>query len=392
MIDFAESPENQEFRARAREFFAQYVTEEMKAEVRRTGTTHSASLAAALARTGWLAASWPKEYGGRNADPLQLMILAEEATLAEAPWGSITTTAKVSRVLTQLGSEFQRREIVPRALAGEVLICLGYTEPESGSDIAAARTSARRDGDDWIISGQKVFTSLADVSTHVFLLTRTDPAAEKHRGLTLFLVPLDAPGVEILPLYSFDGHRTNITHYDGVKVSDEMRVGEVNGAWRVLRLALALEREAACPHGEFGRLYDTTLSWARTSRGDDGRAVWADPAVRERLARIAIDVEVARLLDYRTAWKAKRGEAPIVEGSMAKLFSTERYVTAAQRVLDMHGPAGAAGLDSGEPAAVEAQQAFGRSVVTTIYGGTSEIQRSIIAEQFLGLPNTRSKS
>jgi alkylation response protein AidB-like acyl-CoA dehydrogenase len=391
LMDFAESPANQEFRARVREFFAQHVTDEVKADVRRTGTTHSSSLAAALARTGWLAASWPEEYGGRNADPLQLMILAEEATLAEAPWGSITMTAKVSRVITQLGSDFQRREIVPRALAGEVLICLGYTEPESGSDIAAARTSARREGDDWIISGQKVFTSLANVSTHVFLLTRTDTTAEKHRGLTLFLVPLDAPGVKILPIYTFDGHRTNITHYDDVRVSDEMRVGDVNRAWKVLALALALEREAACPHGEFGRLYATTLRWARASHGDDGRPAWEDPAVKERLARMAIDVEVARLLDYRTAWKAKRGEPPIIEGSMAKLFSTERYVTAAQRAMDMHGAAGAC-VDSGEPAAIEAEHAFGHSVVTTIYGGTSEIQRSIIAEQFLGLPNTRSKS
>jgi len=228
-----------------------------------------------------------------------------------------------------------------------------------------------------------MFTTLAHESAYVFLLTRTNTAVPKHRGLTMFLVPMDSPGIEVQAMRTLGGERTNVTFYNDVRVPDSARVGEVDGGWDVMAVALAFERQPAAS-GETRRLFERTLVWAR----DSGRI--DDPVARDRLARVAVDIEVGRLLGGRTASRAMQGELPVVEGSMAKLFGSEAFQRAASDLLDLIGAEGV--LQHGERGApVEGwvEHAYRHAVVTTIYAGVSEIQRSIIAERGLGLPRSR---
>ena len=276
------------------------------------------------------------------------------------------------------------RELIPEILAGELCVCLGYSEPDAGSDVAAVATRAERDGDEWVINGQKMFTTLAHEAQYVFLLTRTNWDAPKHKGLTMFLVPLDSPGVEIQPVATLGGERTNVTYYSDVRVPDDARVGDVDGGWSVLMVALTFERTGRVA-GELQRLLAEARVWGE-HKGVDGARPLDDPDVRARVARIAIDGEVARLLAHRMTWVAASGALPGIEGSMAKLFATEAYQVAAGDFLDLTGPRGVVSEQLPDAPPPVADHAYRHGAVVTIYGGSSEVQRNIIARRGLGLP------
>ena len=341
------------------------IPSEVVERVRATGTVHDWDLHREFARRGWLAL---------DRDPADDADLREQLALVGAPidgWG----TAEVAvRAIMAVGTAEQQDLVVPRFLRGELLIALGYSEPDSGSDVAAARTRAVRDGDEWVIDGQKMFTSFAHEASYVFLLTRTNPDVPKHRGLTMFLVPLDHPGVEIREVRTMGNERTNVTFYNEVRVPDSARVGDVDGGWDVMRVALAFDRQAAA-HADLVRLLDRARAWA----AERGRT--EDPHVRRRLNRIAVDTEVARLLGRKLRAARAAGELAMVEGSIAKLFASEAFQRATASVLDLTAPDG---LLAGW-----AEEAHRQSAVRTVQAGTSEIQRSIIAEQRLGLPRSR---
>ncbi len=225
---------------------------------------------------------------------------------------------------------------------------LGYSEPDSGSDVASIKTTAVRDGDEWVINGQKMFTTLAHVANYVFLLARTNHDVPKHKGLTMFLVPLDSPGIEIHPVHTVGGERTNATFYTDVRVSDHYRIGEVDGGWDVMTVALTFER------GGFGlseadRVWEQAVEWAKETRRPDGTRVIDDPYVRERLAAMRTNNEVAKLLAYRTSFVAATGGLPGVEGSMHKLFYAESMNADAAELVDMLGAEGV--LQRGEDGA-----------------------------------------
>ena len=388
-MDFRLGPRAEKFRAEVRGFLAEHLTDEVIERAHATGTVHDWGFHRALAERGWLAASWSVESGGQGRDPFEVLVLHEEMARAGAPVDGWGTSELVANTLRVAGTDAQRGDVVPRVLRGEILICLGYSEPDSGSDVAAAKTRAVRDGDEWVIDGQKMFTTLAHESAFVFLLTRTNTEVPKHRGLTMFLVPMDTPGIEVRPIHTVGGERTNITFYNGVRVPDSARVGEVDGGWEVMKVALAFERQAG-GQGETVRLLERAVQWARTAPGADGEPLLADGSVRERLARIAVGSEVGKLLRYRLAWTSARGELPIVEGSMAKLFCSESFQRAASELVDLAGTEGVLGHGAdAAPADGWFEHAHRHAAVMTIYGGTSEIQRSIIAERGLGLPRSR---
>jgi len=249
---------------------------------------------------------------------------------------------------------------------------------------------ARAGGGDewWVINGQKMFTTMAHEAEYVFLLTRTNPDAPKHKGLTMFLVPLASPGIEITPVETLGGERTNITFYTDVVVPDSCRVGDVDDGWSVMHAALVYER-ASANWGEPAQLVELAAAWA-AHPDDEGLRGIDDPIVQERLARWDTELEVGRLLLYRSAWMAASGALPLVEGSMAKLALTEAFVAASSDLLDMIGPN--ALIPRGEPTTVHEghfEHAFRHAMVTTIYGGSSEVQREIIAQRGLGLPRSR---
>ena len=387
-MDFRFDPETEAFRNEVRAFVAEHLHPDVVERAHDTGTMHDWGFHRALCERGYLAAGWPTEVGGLGRDAIDQTLLMQELYASGAPIDGLNIAAMVGATLLVCGTEQQRAEVLPRILAGEVMCCLGYSEPDAGSDVAAVATRAVGDDDDWVIDGQKMFTTMAQEAHYVFLLARTNLDAPKHKGLTMFLVPMDTPGIEITPVATMGGERTNITFYSDVRVPDSCRVGDVDAGWTVMHAALVYERNSA-NWGEPDRLVEAVASWAQEP-DELGHVPLEDPLVREALARASTELEVGRLLLFRSAWLSARGEMPQVEGSMAKLHITEAFVRASADLLDALGTWGlVARGQPGSPLQGLVEHAYRHSVVTTIYGGSSEVQREIIAGRGLGLPRSR---
>lgn len=388
-MDFHLGEPSDAFRVEARSFLDEAFTDEVREQMRRTGVYHNWDFHRARVEHGLIAPGWPVALGGQGREPMEMVAFAEELQRAGAPTYAVGTTLMVANIIRHVGTEEQKARIIPPALRGEIIIALGFTEPESGSDVAAAQTRAVRDGDQWVVNGQKMFTTNAQEADYVFMLTRTNPDVAKHKGLTTFLVPLRQEGVEIRPVFTLSGERTNLTFYSDVRVDDTMRIGEVDGGWDVMTVSLTFERSGA-QGGESIRLLEAMERWAMTTLDEKGRPRAEDPAVRARLGRAAAENEVSTLLGRRSAWIQQSGRLPGVEGSMGKLFASEAITRQAADFVDMLGPDGI--RSEGDPSAVEggaADFAYRYALGTTTYGGTSEVQRNIIAQRGLGLPRPR---
>lgn len=382
-MDFAWDAGTEAVRHEVRAFLAEHLTPALTDHLRTTGTSHDDAFARALGERDWIAPQW--RAGGEPLDAAHAHVIEEELTRAEAPIYAVSTATMVGRVIASSGSEELCREVLPRIATGELTIALGMTEPEAGSDVAAVRTRARPVEGGWVIDGQKMFTTNGHVADHVFLLARTDPDSERHRGLTTFLVPLGSPGVEVQAVHTLSGERTNITFYSDVCIEDRWRISEVGGGWRSLMLALQEEHSAPfSPH--LARLLEVMEDWA-ADPGPDGTVPVERDDVRRRLVRAATDLEVAQLLEARCTWMEANGEMPVAEGSMSKLFSTEAVVRHAEDLAALVGPDGL--RPRGDPHAVaggSVEHTLRFSLGTTIYAGTSEVQRNIIAQRRCGLP------
>jgi alkylation response protein AidB-like acyl-CoA dehydrogenase len=388
-MDFEMGENSDAFRAEAVAFLEEALTPEVLEEMERTGVHHNWDFHRKVVDKGWLAPGWPVEFGGQGRDPLEVLALTEEFQRAGAPTYGVGTTLMIANVIRHLGTDEQKELILPKALGGDIIIVLGFTEPESGSDVAAAQTRAVRDGDEWIVNGQKMFTTNAQEADYCFMLTRTNPDVPKHQGLTTFLVPMKQPGVEVRAVYTVSGERTNLTFYTDVRVDDGMRIGEVDGGWEVMTVGLTFERSGA-HGGESVRLLDEMEHWALTTTDEDGHPRSDDPTVRARLGRAAAENEATALLARRSAWVHATGGLPGVEGSMAKLYASEVLTRQGSDFMEMLGPDGI--RSAGDPTAVEdgaAEYALRFALGATTYGGTSEIQRNIIAQRGLGLPRAR---
>ncbi|ONH21973.1 acyl-CoA dehydrogenase [Pseudofrankia asymbiotica] len=367
-------------RAEVRAFLAEEFPPELEERVYRSGVSHDDTFVRRLAERGWVGPGWERADGRRALGPYEAHAVVDELTKAEAPVYAIGTTEMVANVIRAVGSEALRAEILPRFLRGEVTIALGMTEPEVGSDVAGVRTRARRDGERWIVNGQKMFTTNGHITDYIFLLTRTRPDGPKHAGLTMFLVRLDQPGIEAQAVYTLSGERTNILYLSDVVVEDRWRIGDVDGGWKALMIALQDEHSAPfSPH--LARLVEAVEQWARERGRID------EPDVRERLGRWATALRVAQLLELRTIWMVANGQVPVAEGPMSKLFSTESIAGAAEDLTELVGPDALRGrLDPTAVVGGRIEHALRFSLGTTIYAGTSEIQRNIIAQQRCGLP------
>ena len=391
-MDFSESDDLAAHREAARAWADAHVRPEWASEQRRSGCHQTMELHALLARDGILGAGWPAEYGGSDVDPGFARAVFDELTPRGLLSDGWATTLMVARTIEHVGTEEQKRAYLPAALRGELVIALGYSEPDSGSDVASAKTAAVRSGAPagWVINGQKMFTSTAQVASHVFVLARTNTDAPKHKGLTLFLVPTDSPGFELRPIHTLGGQVTNATFYSDVQVPDSARIGGVDAGWSVMKVALVYERGVGGAASLEQTVSRDLAAWARGSRRPDGREVFDDPLVLERIGRIAVDEAVLEVLDAQMRWLAAKGQLPQVEGSMRKLFWSESAQRHYSDALDILGAEGVLAPDaSGAPVAGKLEQGFRAAVVTTVYGGASEILREIIAERRLGLPRNR---
>jgi alkylation response protein AidB-like acyl-CoA dehydrogenase len=380
-VEFSLPAEVEEFRQTVRRVIRETITPEIIERQHSTGTFSSPELNRALAKEGILTRAVP---GLGKGHPLELWVLFNELEKSGAPYDGLSMALMVAGVVAHVGTQEQKDRVLPGILAGEELCSLGYSEPDNGSDVASATTSAVRDGDGWVINGAKMWTTMAQAASWVLLLTRTDTSLAKHRGLTMFILPLSTPGITIQPVHTMGTERTNATYYDDVRVGDDAVLGEVNGGWKTMGVALAFERGVMGGTAPGVALLRHFRQWA------DGGALMDDPLVRSRMARIAIDNEVASLLTQRAAWIAASGGLPGLEGSMAKVFATESYQKASAWLLSAAGPVGL--LGRGQPGAAAdgwIEYDARHSPVTTIYGGTSEINRNNIAERHLGLPKAR---
>jgi hypothetical protein len=392
-MDFWESDDLAAHRDAARAWADANVRPEWAEEQERIGCHQTMELHTRLARDGILGAGWPPEHGGSDVHPGFARAVFDEVARRGIQCDGWSTTIMVTHTIQQVATEEQKRGYIPAVLRGEMLIVLGYSEPDSGSDAAAAKTTAVRDGGEWVLNGQKMFTSTAQLASHVFLLARTSPGAPKHQGLTLFLVPTNSAGYQIQPIRTLGGQVTNATFYADVRVPDSARIGGVDDGWNVMKVALVYERGFGSAASLEQTLARDLAAWARQARRPDGTVPFDDPLAAERIGRIAVDEEVTRVLSLRLDWLARQGKLPQIESSMRKLFWTETIQRHYSDTLDILGAEGVlAPPAASAPAGGAFERDFRAAVVTTIYGGASEILRDIIAERHLGLPRNRSRS
>ena len=340
---------------------------------------------------GWSGISWPKKYGGRGATLVEQGIFAEECARAQAPEGiNVIGRNLAATTLMHHGNEAQRERYLPKILAAEEIWCQGFSEPNAGSDLASARCRAVADGDHFVVNGQKIWTSFAQYSQWCILLARTDQDAPKHKGLSFFLVDMKSPGVTIRPLTQISGEKEfNETFFEDVRVPKENLVGELNDGWRIAMTTLAYERgaeDALARQIRFKQELDLLIAQAQEVRLGAQRPI-DDPAIRQRLAQSIVDLELMRMNCLREFSKAIKGEKPGPESSLMKLYWSHVAQDMADMAMEVLGPE--ALLMQGDPDTIARGRfpmAFMQSRAFTIYSGTSEIQRNIIAERVLGLP------
>ncbi|MGB8389593.1 acyl-CoA dehydrogenase family protein [Mycobacterium sp.] len=376
------SADDQEFLDQTRAFLAEQVTDEVRRRDREFGENFDEEVHLALGEAGYLATDWKLESEG-GFSPVRRRIFELEVARAHTPWYHWGTTSVVARLVQQFGAPELTGKVLPGVLSGDIRLCLGYTEPEGGSDVATCKTRAARDGDAWIINGSKMFTSNAQNAKYVFLLTNTDPHGPKHQNLTMFLVPLDSPGIEIQPIRTVDGDRTNIVFYSDVRVDDLYRIGAVNGGWTVMRFALDAEHGIVDPedhglqsistmsgHGLLMAEAVDTVAAIASEPGLDGRRRLDDESVKYRLGRSVARMEAALA-------------TPGMFGRVA-LAQTMRDIS--PDLMDILGAASALPTDtSGSADDGAAEYLFRLALPTGIYGGTLEVFRNMIAQHALRL-------
>jgi alkylation response protein AidB-like acyl-CoA dehydrogenase len=340
-----------------------------------------------MGEDGWLGLGWPKEYGGQGRGPVEQMVFVEESHWAGVPLPLLTLNS-VGPTLMALGTDEQKQRILPGILRGEVHFSIGYTEPAAGTDLASLRTRAVRDGDEYVINGEKIYTSAIQYADYVWLAARTDPGAPKHKGLSVFIVPVDTPGFHWAPLATIAGDITSTTFYEDVRVPAENLVGVENQGWRLITNQLNHERVAICPASGLLRSLTEVRRWAQDHVLADGRRVIDQEWVRSTLARVHARIEVLKLMNWRVAWAAGSGLGP-ADASATKVYGTELALEVYRLLIEVVGRAGY--LVEGSPGAVlrgRLERSARSQTIFTFGGGTNEVQRDIIAMVGLGMPRS----
>jgi alkylation response protein AidB-like acyl-CoA dehydrogenase len=375
-----------EFRA----YFDQLMTSELRTELEKTtgeggGPLYQQAMKK-MGTDGYIALSWPEKFGGRGLSALEQYMFIEEVMRAGFPFPFLTTES-VGPMLRDNASERIQKEVVPGIVAGTVNIAIGYSEPSAGTDLASLQTKAERDGDDWIINGQKMWTSLCHMADYVWLAARTDPDAPKHKGISMFLLPTNAEGFSLSPVHTLGGVRTNATYYDNVRVPGDALVGELNKGWKLITSQLNRERLALVNVGFFSEKYNTLVKWAQESQLADGRKVIDLAWVRTHLARIRTGLEALRLICYKLAWQMDSNELNMADASAAKVYGTELFVEIyrlAGEIIGQHSILRRDSEDANLGGNIE--NLYRTASIITFGGGANEVQRDIIAAAGLWMP------
>ena len=396
-MNFDDTPQEAEYRATVRKWLDANrpddlmkdlaAADEIKDRDARTAKILKASKAwqKKKAEGGWACLSWPKEYGGRGATPIQRVIWDQE----EGKYGALSAPFAIGQgmcgpTVMAYATEDQKRRYLPPLASGEEVWCQLFSEPAGGSDLAGLRTKAEKDGDDWIINGQKIWTTGAHFCDYGILITRTDPTIAKHKGLTMFFLDMKSPGVEVRPIKQASGHSGfNEVYFTNVRSPDAQRLGKVNDGWNVSLTTLMNERFSIGARLATG--VPEFLEFASQSRMADGTPMLDDREVRSRLATWAARSNGLKYTAYRAISALSRGERPGPENSIGKLVAAPMTQDIAMYALDLQGPMGAVSRDDNAPAGKLYQTLF-HAIGMRIAGGTDEVMRNIIAERVLGLP------
>jgi alkylation response protein AidB-like acyl-CoA dehydrogenase len=385
-VYFDLNDEQRAFRDSLRAYFAEKLTPEVRAALGRRAGEHMGPAFRDFVKTmghdGWLGVGWPVEYGGQGRGYVEELIYMDECRRAQAPIPLVTINT-VGPTLMQFGSDEQKSQFLPSIVRGEVHFAIGYTEPGSGTDLASLRTRAIRDGDSYVINGQKIFTTGAHDADFIWLAARTDPDAPKHKGITIFIVPTSLPGFTVTPIDLIDGGVTNATYFEDVRVPASAIVGGENNGWRLITTQLNHERVALAASGRLEGLLEETVAWAKDTGMMD------EPWVRLTLARVRARTDALRAMNLRMAWAMTVGRLNPAEASVVKVFGTELFVEGYRSLLEVIGRAGT--LSPGSPGAIlrgDVDEALRSALVLTFGGGVNEVQREIIAVAGLGMPRS----
>jgi hypothetical protein len=373
-----------------RTYFTEIVTPEVTEEMARgeSGGERCLEAVARMGSDGWLGVGWPKELGGRGFGPMEQYIFYDEAQRAGAPVPFLSINT-VGPALMQFGSDELKHDVLPRILAGRCFVSIGYSEPHAGTDLAALKTRAVRDGDEWVINGQKIYTSLTDHANYIWLACRTDPDAPKHKGISIILVPTTSEGFSYTPIRTIGDATTYATYYQDVRVPVSNTVGEINGGWTVITTQLNYERISLAVPAHLERAYLETRRWAQQSKLADGRRVVDQEWVQVHLARVHAKLEALRLLNWKNIWQDSVGAVSVADSSAVKVYGTTAYCECYGLLLEVLGAAGVLKRDS--PGAVLAgrlERSYRGTLILTFGGGTNEIQRDLIAIFGLGMPRS----
>ena len=391
-MDFELSLEEQAFAEEVERFLDEHATPDV-ADVTRENmaqivdTPPRRAFMKKLSARGWLGMTWPKQYGGQERPGIYEYILNEALARRGCPQIG-KGVGIVGKTLIRHGSEKLKEEFLPQIIRGEIEFAVGYSEPQAGSDAANIQLRAVRKGDGWRLDGQKIWTTSAHFADWYWVGARTDPDAPKHDGISLFLIPMNHPGLTIQPMPTIGDEITNTVFFDGVFVPDDYRVGDLGAGFRYISEALDLERFTMFTFSPTEQRLEELVDWVRGATLD-GEPVRSDPHVRSRIAQLATQCEVARVLGLRflAAARSVTGKPPTVEASEYKLFATQLSQRVGNAMLDLAGPGAQLRVHTAEaPMRGRPEMSYRYSVIDTIGGGASEIQKNIIARRKLGLP------
>ncbi len=389
------TPEQEKLRSELREYFAALMTPERRAALARTAADYGDGSAyretvRQLGVDGWLTLSWPATYGGRDATVTDQLIFTDEAAVAGVPVPFLTINT-VGPTIMRFGTDEQKSFYLPRIAAGELHFSIGYSEPEAGTDLAALRTTAIRDGDDYVINGQKMWTSLISYADYVWLACRTDADAPRHKGLSIIIVPTDAPGFSWTPVPTVAGVSTSATYYSDVRVPAGNLVGEENQGWPLITNQLNHERVALTSAAPLQTALREVRDWAAQARTSDGRPVIDAEWAQIHLARVHAKTEVLKLLNWQIASRSDAGQAlGPAAASATKIYGTELTIEACRLLMEVLGANATVRTDSpGALLAGRIERMHRSALILTFGGGTNEIQRDMIAMLALGLPYRR---
>ena len=378
-IDY--TAEQRALRSELREYFQSLMTPELIEATRgNEGGEAYKSVIRQIGQDGWLALGWPKEYGGQGRGPMDQMIFFEEAQLARAPLPFVTISTVAPAIMAH-GSEAHKAFFLPKIAAGELHFAIGYTESDAGSDLAALKTTAVLEGDEWVINGTKVYTSSAEAADYIWLAARSDlEAARPHAGISIFMVDAHQPGFSYAPIHTVGGVRTNMSYYNDVRCPNDMICGQVNGGWKLITSQLNHERVGLAAIGIYAYgLHQDVLAWSREPDAAGVRPI-DDATVQRLLAECYARLEAMRLMTWRMAWSMEHGEPEVAYASAMKAFSTEGLIAVYRLLMDAMGPASMLHRGSaGAALAGDLEEEYRKCQINTFGGGVVELMRDLVA-------------